>query len=449
MPQQLSIDDQAELLSDIAGVALYKKVLDAKDDTGQVVAPGREKDLLQAESDLAAIKQQLASLSTKGPPTFALIHSLRPDGSLKAWLIGPDGGIASGAAGKYAGLASMVDGLGVTALVVNRGPRPEGTPPVSPDAERAAQARDRSPQSVARRKLTLEQTAAVLLPGPVGAALGTRQGRLLVVAARDTGTAPYAAMPLENGLAARNWSFVVLADIGTLTRGDGTFDFAALDFNKAVVVGDPDLSRDPLADWVPLPGARREAEAVAARLSDPSTKLLVGNAATARNVLGAIDANPQAGIVYMATHAVADPAFPLTRGYVALTDGYLYAGNIRQLRPKGWNKHHPLVVMSACQTALGRYLDGGGFGVARTWTKIGAGQVVASLWNVSDNATATLMLHFVEGIKQGLPPELAMQRAQIATMEYRDAKGGQPYRDDPKMWASFTVYGKPSGPAAR
>jgi hypothetical protein len=448
MPLALSHDARLELLSDIAGVELYRRVLDEKDDTGHVVAPGREKDLLKAERDLAAIKQSLAALSQSGPPTYALIHSLSRDKLLRTWLIGPDGGIVSGAHEKYTGLGAMAEGLGVTALATSRGPRKEGASPPSPDEERARKSRDRSPQAVAKRGQTLQLTAQMLLPGQVSEALGSRFGRVLVVAARDTGTAPYAALPLANGRAAENWSFVVLPDIGTLTDGNAAFDYAALDIDKAVVVGDPDLSRDPKFDWVALPGARREAEAVAQRLSDPSTKLLLGEDATSRDLIAAINANPDAGVIYMATHAVADPAHPLTQGFVAMTGGHLYAGEIRQMRFAGWKAHHPLVVMSACQTALGRFLDGGGFGVARTWTKAGAGQVVASLWNVSDNATEILMLHFVDGLKLGLPPEIAMQQAQLKTMNYRDAKGNLPYLDDAKMWASFTVYGKPTGRVA-
>jgi CHAT domain-containing protein len=92
--------------------------------------------------------------------------------------------------------------------------------------------------------------------------------------------------------------------------------------------------------------------------------------------------------------------------------------------------------MSACLTALGRVFAGGTFGVARTWTNAGAGQVVASLWNVSDRATYRLMTRFVDGLQQGKTPELAMQAAQLETIKN--------YPNDPKMWASFTIIGKPS-----
>jgi hypothetical protein len=445
MPKKLSADERVDLLNAIAGAELFGEVMRTKERTGRVVAVGQERNLAKAEKDLEKIKENLAVLSKGGISTYALIHSLKNDNILQSWLIAPDGGIVSGhSGGRYDGLGKMATGLGVRALAATRGPRPEGQPPASPDVERAARKRDQSPEAVEKRKVTLAETATVLLPGEIGEALGTRSGRLLVITARDTGTAPYAALPLKNGFAAKNWSFIVLPDVGTLTEASSFFDFGALDIDNAIIVGDPDLSNDPKFDWSPLPGARREAQAVRKQLSDPSTRLLIGASATRKNFVAAIKKNPDAGIIYMATHAVADPDNPLTQGFMAMSGGHYYAGHIRQERFDGWDHHHPLVIMSACQTALGRYLDGGGFGVARTWTSIGAGQVVASLWNVSDNATSILMSDFVAGLKKGLAPEIAMQKAQIETMNHKDKHGRQPYLDDPKMWASFTVYGKPT-----
>lgn len=447
MPVELAPVDRAQLLEAIAGSELFAKVLRNKEQTGKVVAPGKERNLARAERDLSTIRDRLAALSRDGPATYALIHTLRGGRALNAWLIGPDGGVAHGFYDReYGGLSLMIDGLGVRRLAETRSNRPEGTPPPSPDVERANQTRDRSPEAVHLRRETLERTREMLLPGAVGNALGTREGRLLVIPAMDTGTAPYAAMPLRNGTAAAHWSFVILPDIDTLTGPNPAFDYRALDIDKAIVAGNPDLSADTQFDWAPLPGAQREAVMVARELNDPDTVLMTGPQATRSNLTRAIASRPDAGLIYLATHAVADDKNPLTRGFIAMSgkQGHYYAGHIRQERFSGWKQHHPLVVISACQTALGRVLDGGGFGVARSWTTAGAGQVVASLWNVSDQATAILMTAFVERLKAGDWPEVAMQRAQLATMNARNAKGERPYADDPKMWASFMIFGKPS-----
>ena len=247
-------------------------------------------------------------------------------------------------------------------------------------------------------------------------------------------------------MAVENWSFVVVPDIGTLLEHNPVFDRDAIDISNAVVVGDPDLSGDERYDWSPLPGARLEAERVAKLLAIQPERVLIGSSATRRNLTSAIKKDPDIGMVYLATHAVSDRENPLTQGFIAMSGpgGHYYPGHIRQEEFPGWDDHHPLVVISACQTALGRVMNAGNFGVARTWTKIGAGQVVASLWNVSDRATYILMSKFVDRLKAGDVPEIAMQTAQIATLRHKRSNGAQPYLNDPKMWASFMVYGKPS-----
>jgi CHAT domain-containing protein len=263
---------------------------------------------------------------------------------------------------------------------------------------------------------------------------------LLVVPVRDTGTAPYAALPIRNAddFAARRWSFVVMQDLSVLAdvKREVGFDMGKVDFSKSVIVGDPADMRDVQYSFPALPGARKEALAIARELGVDQRNVFIGADARRKSVEAAINRSAGEGVIYMATHAVANPQNPLTRGFVVLDQTNWFAGEIRTAKFKGWSKNPPLVVMSACQSALGRVFDGGTFGVARTWTTAGAGQVVASLWNVSDLATYRLMTRFVTGLKQGKAPELAMQAAQLETIK--------DYPHDPKMWASFTIIGRPT-----
>lgn len=451
MPKKLPEYQETLLYEALAGTELYAQALRRKEETGFVAAPGKGKDLLKAQADLAAIRAQIAELSKGGLPTYALIHSINDDGLLLVFLLAPDGGIlADVAIREYAPLDSIAEGLGVTRIAAARGLAIRGDEVEPSESLRAARARDQTPAAKAERKTTLVDARNMLLPSTIGAALGSRSGRLLIIPTRDTGTAPYAAMPLANGIAAQNWSFVVLSDIAQLTQKSRPFTMANIDIDQAVIVGDPDLAWDTQLNgkpkWEALPGARTEAQTVAKLLGKEKTQLLLGADATKKNVVNAINSGDK-GIVYLASHAVAHSRFPLTKGYVALSGDHLYAGNIRQEKFRGWDKNHPLVVLSACQTALGKTFGGGGFGVAKTWMTAGAGQVVASLWNVSDPATLDLMTRFMRHLKHGEAPEVAMQAAQLETMRLKNKKGEFVYRDDPKMWASFTVYGKPTADA--
>ena len=452
MPAALSPDGERPLLEAIARSYPFRKQIETKEQTGHVraiEAARIEANLDQAKLDLAGIKRNLATLSAGGLPTYALIHSVASNGSLNAWIVLPDGGVVAGATSvPYAGLGTLQGGLGVDRIAETRGPQLKGQEKqrldadadadAATDTERGAGKRDNSPEAIMKRRETLAEAAATLLPGDIRQVLAAGEGRLLVVPVSDTGTAPYAALPIRNqdDFAARRWSFVVMQDLNVLA-GDGSgFDMGKVDLSKSVIVGDPDDMRDVRYSFPALPGARKEAQAIARELGIAEQNVLIGADATRKNVVRAIDRSAGEGVIYMATHAVADAKNPLTRGFVVLSQQNLFAGELRTQQFRGWDEHQPLVVMSACQTALGRVFDGGTFGVARTWTNAGAGQVVASLWNVSDRATYRLMTRFVAGLQQGKAPELAMQAAQLATIKN--------YPNDPKMWASFTIIGKPS-----
>ncbi len=95
-----------------------------------------------------------------------------------------------------------------------------------------------------------------------------------------------------------------------------------------------------------------------------------------------------------------------------------------------------LVVLSACETALGDKVRGEGlFGLTRGFIDAGAGGVLVSLWRVHDRSTAELMKHFYQRLLEDrLPPARALQAAQI-TM-WRDPRWQAPY-----FWAGFLLHG--------
>jgi CHAT domain-containing protein len=148
----------------------------------------------------------------------------------------------------------------------------------------------------------------------------------------------------------------------------------------------------------------------------------------------------QFSIVHFATHAFIDEKRPESSGIMlsffdrkgAPQDGFLGLNDIYNLRlPVN------LVVLSACQTGLGRDVRGEGLiGLTRGFMYAGASGVVASLWKVDDEATAELMKRFYRGMFQDdLPPAAALRQAQIGMWQQK--RWHAPY-----YWAGFVIQGR-------
>jgi CHAT domain-containing protein len=145
----------------------------------------------------------------------------------------------------------------------------------------------------------------------------------------------------------------------------------------------------------------------------------------------------QIGILHFATHAWADTEDPALAA-VALShwdlegrpvDGLLYARDISRLQI---DAH--LVVLSACETALGREILGEApMSIAQGFLRAGARSVVATLWKVPDTSTALLMREFYRLMfHERRPPQEALERAQQLLR-------AQPRWSDPHYWAGFQL----------
>src|SRR5262249_44638406 len=102
-------------------------------------------------------------------------------------------------------------------------------------------------------------------------------------------------------------------------------------------------------------------------------------------------------IVHVATHGLLDAERPQFTGLVlslvggkSNDDGFLRTEEIFNLRLGA-----PLVMLSACETGLGREKRGEGvIGLTRAFMYAGAPTVGVSLWSVADRSTAELMIDF-------------------------------------------------------
>src|SRR6185369_3641198 len=96
-----------------------------------------------------------------------------------------------------------------------------------------------------------------------------------------------------------------------------------------------------------------------------------------------------------------------------------------------------LVVLSACQTALGKEIDGEGIvGLTRGFMYAGASGVVSSLWKVDDATTAELMKRFYQAmLVKNQTPAAALRAAQD------EIRQTQRWRN-PNNWAGFILTGE-------
>lgn len=291
--------------------------------------------------------------------------------------------------------------------------------------------------------------------------------RLAIVRADGLSAVPFAALPWETPVGERplieRFEIVQLPSAAALLAQRRRRAEPASGVPRIAVLADPVFSaRDSRVEWVAapagaaptggaelaravrafglaglarLPGTRREADAIAALA--PGSPLALDFAAD-RAALASAPFR-RAEILHLATHALAHPREPDLSGIVlSLVDaagrprpGFLRAGEIAAL-----DLDAQLVVLSACETALGPEVQGEGMmGLARAFLHAGASGVVASLWKVKDRATARFMERFYRALLHDhLSPAAALRRAQL---EQR----ADPRTSDPADWAGFELQG--------
>lgn len=187
----------------------------------------------------------------------------------------------------------------------------------------------------------------------------------------------------------------------------------------------------------PLPGSRREARQIASYLPPEQVLTAVGADASRETALGPDVA--RARIVHFATHALLDVRRPELSGIVVSErdaagrphNGFLSLADVSSMRLSAG-----LVVLSACRTGLGKDVRGEGLvGLTRGFMNAGAPRVLASLWKVSDTATASLMSRFYRELLEGRrSPAEALRHAQRAMRQERRTSA-------PHAWAGFVLEG--------
>ncbi|MDJ1182914.1 tetratricopeptide repeat protein [Roseofilum casamattae] len=187
-----------------------------------------------------------------------------------------------------------------------------------------------------------------------------------------------------------------------------------------------------------LPGTRQEAEAIA-KLIPESQRIQAFDFAANYTFTTHAPLN-QYRTVHFATHGILNSVHPELSGLVlSLIDeqgnpnnGFLRLHDIYNL-----DLSADLVVLSACQTGLGKEIQGEGLiGLTRGFMYAGTPRVLVSLWNVDDAATAEIMARFYRLMwQENLSPAKALQAAQLEMQTETQWKA-------PFYWAAFTLQGE-------
>jgi len=186
----------------------------------------------------------------------------------------------------------------------------------------------------------------------------------------------------------------------------------------------------------PLPFSKDEVSGIA-EFFPGHAQVFLGEQATEEN---AKSVDNSVRYLHFATHAMIDERFPLNSSLVLTIpknpgmgedNGLLQAWEIfEQVRINA-----DLVTLSACETGLGKEVEGEGLiGLTRAFQYAGARSVLASLWSIPDASTADFMKRFYGHLKEGKSKDEALRQAQLEFLR-------QPQFLRPFYWAAFSLNG--------
>ena len=186
--------------------------------------------------------------------------------------------------------------------------------------------------------------------------------------------------------------------------------------------------------FLPLPDAENEVKTIS-NLIGGSPEVYIGANASEKIFKEQAD---KYRIIHLASHFEMNDYDPLyskvvfSRSKDSREDGYLQTYEVFDLKLNA-----DLVVLSACNTALGKLSKGEGLiGISRAFLYAGVPSMLVSLWNVEDKATSLIMENFYKYLKQGMSKNEALRFAKLDYLKNADQD-----HKDPFFWAPFVLFG--------
>ncbi len=211
--------------------------------------------------------------------------------------------------------------------------------------------------------------------------------------------------------------------------------FADPAFGEAKTPSTSDLLRDWSTNLQRLPATAKEAHNIEAIFGKQQVKIYEGQQMTNSRLMN--ETVRQSKILHIATHGYFDPSTPDVVGIATYADktstqdaaGFL---SLSELLSKPFASD--LVVISGCETMLGKYYKGSGMqSFTRGFLSQGAGSVVGTLWKIPDRSTALFMSHFYAALKHNHGDTSA------ALMQAKRELAKDDNFYDPFYWAGFVL----------
>ncbi len=194
--------------------------------------------------------------------------------------------------------------------------------------------------------------------------------------------------------------------------------------------------------WSDLPGTEREVSAINEKISDKKNSDVYTGAEVSEENLKSLSTSgvlKKYSSIHLACHGYYDPEYP---GYSAVVFSEV-SGKVKGSRDDGYmsveetallNMQSDIVILSACETGLGRLVSGDGvIGLTRAFQVAGSNKVLVTLWPVSDDATEEFMVLFYGKVRVGMSYSEALVK--VKDEFRRSANYGAPY-----FWAGFVLY---------
>jgi CHAT domain-containing protein len=190
-----------------------------------------------------------------------------------------------------------------------------------------------------------------------------------------------------------------------------------------------------------LPDTAAELESCARAWKPARTQLLTGANAGLAAVQAALHTNPS--VIHFATHVVTAPG-AYSSGLIALSlDRSGAMGFMGPAEIAAYTLSPSLVVLNGCHSGQGEALPGAGLmGLTRAWIGAGARSVLATRWDIPDEAGAEMMVEFYRAFREDPErgPAFALQQAQLRFSKNRiwNPRPGS----SPAVWGAYFVLGR-------